>query len=271
MVAALRAQRYAEALELLQAFVAAYAQVRVWEHPLLPVLQLEIRLLETELLALEAERGDAYRQLLSFELWHQQELGVLLQEVLGLRRDTARYHRQESTYSESEYQQAKQRYQQQADARQEAETVAAHTFALDADGRARLKKLYYEAVWLCHPDRAAPAQQAAATAAAFQQLQTAYQQQNIAALEAQLVHLRQGQFTAVPALTTIETLRARRDALAAKHAELLRELAELRASEAFALAQADEAARAAYAATNRAALTAERDRLRQQLAQLEAT
>ena len=121
---------------------------------------------------------------------------------------------------------------------------------------------------LCHPDRAAPAQQPAATAA-FQQLQAAYQQQNLAALKAQLVHLRQGQFTAAPAPTTAETLRARRDALAAKHATLLQELAELRASEAFALAQADEATRDAYAATNRAALTAERDRLRQQLAQLE--
>ena len=62
--------------------------------------------------------------------------------MLGLRRDTARYHRQESTYSESECQQAKQRYQQQADARQEATAVGAHTFALDTDGRAQLKKLY---------------------------------------------------------------------------------------------------------------------------------
>ena len=50
---------------------------------------------------------------------------------------------------------------------------------------------------------------------------------------------------------------------------LLRELTELRTSEAFALAQADEAARATYAATNRAVLQAERDRLRQQLAQLQ--
>lgn len=268
VVAALRAQRYAEALPLLQAFVAAYGQMRVWEDPLLPVLQLEIRRLETELLALEAERGEAYRQLLSFELWHQQELGALLQEVLGLRRDTARYRRQESAYSESEYQQAQQRYQQQAEARQEAETVAAHTCALDAAGRAQLKNLYREAVQLCHPDRAAPDQQLAATAA-FQQVQAAYQQQNIVALEAQLAHLRRGQFTAAPALTTVETLRARRDALTAKHADLLGELTELRASEAFALAQTDEAARTAYAATNRTALTAERDRLRQQLAQLE--
>lgn len=268
VVAALRTHRYAEALELLQAFVAAYAQVRVWEDPLLSVLQLEIRLLKTELLALEAERGEAYRQLLSFELWHQQELGTLLQEVLALRRDTARYHRQESAYSESEYQQAKQRYQQQADARQAAANVAAHTYALDADGRAQLKKLYREAVQLCHPDRVAPAQQTAATAA-FQQVQAAYQQQNIAALEAQLVHLRQGRFTAASVLSTVESVRARHDALAAKHADLLRELTELRASEAFALAQADEAARSAYAAANRAALQAERDRLQQQLAQLQ--
>ena len=268
IVTALRAQRYAEALELLQAFIAAYAQVRVWEDPLLPILQLEIRLLETELLAIEAERGDAYRQLLSFELWHQQELGELLQEVLALRRDTARYRRQESAYSESEYQQAKQRYQQQADARQEAATVAEHTYALDVDGRAQLKKLYREAVQLCHPDRAAPNQQAAATAA-FQQVQAAYQQQNLVVLQEQLVHLRQNSFTVATPPTTIETLRARRDSLASKHAALLQELAELRNSEAFVLAQADETDRIAYANTNRTALTAERERLMQQLAHLQ--
>ena len=114
VLAALRAHRYAEATAALAAFVAAYAQVRVWEDPLLPALQLEIRLLEAELLALEAERAEAARLLLAFELWHQRELGELLQEVLALRRDVARYHRQESAYSESAYQQAKQRYQQQA-------------------------------------------------------------------------------------------------------------------------------------------------------------
>ena len=269
VVAALRAQRYAEALELLQAFVAAYAQVRVWEDPLLPALQLETRLLETELLALEAERGEAYRQLLNFELWHQQVLGELLQEVLGLRRDTARYHRQESAYSESEYQQAKQRYQQQAHDRQEAETVAAHTTALDVEGVAELKQLYRDAVKLCHPDRVAEEQREAATPL-FHQVQQAYERQNIAELQALLLNLQRGLFTAATRVfNSVETLRARRDALAARHAELLRELTELRASEAFALAQADEAARDAYAETNRAVLQAERDRLRQQLAELQ--
>ena len=44
---------------------------------------------------------------------------------------------------------------------------------------------------------------------------------------------------------------------------------DFRASDTFALTQTDETARAAYAATNRAALQAERDRLR--LVQLEKT
>lgn len=271
VVAALRAHRYAEALELLQAFVAAYAQVRVWEDPLLPALQLEIRLLETELLALDAERSDAYRQLLNFELWHQQELGELLQEVLGLRRDTARYHRQESAYSESEYQQAKQRYQQQAHDRQEAETVAAHTTVLDAEGLAELKQLHREAVKLCHPDRVAEAQKEAATPV-FHQVQQAYERQNLPELQALLLQLQQGLFAAAARVfSSVETLRVRRDALAARHADLLRELADLRASEAFALALADEAARATYAATNRAALQAERARLQQLLTRLRET
>ena len=120
LLTALRAGRYAEATTRLREFTAAYARVQVWEDPLLPALQLEIRLLETELLALEAERAEATRLLTAFELWHQRELGELLQTVLELRRDVARYFRQESAYSESEYQQTRQRYEQQAQDREQA-------------------------------------------------------------------------------------------------------------------------------------------------------
>lgn len=267
VLTALRAHRYAEATTRLQEFVAAYSQVRVWEDPLLPALQLEIRLLEAELLALEAERAEAYRLLLEFELWHQRELGELLQEVLALRRDVARYHRQESAYSESEYQQAKQRYQQQTREREQAQTEAAQTFALDADGRAALKKLYREAAQLCHPDRIAEEFQHAATQA-FQQVQNAYQHQDIAGLQATLLNLRRGIFTAATTQTSVERLKMRRDSLAANHAQLLHELATMRAAEAFALAQANEAARDAYLTTNRTILQNERDRLTAQREQL---
>ena len=267
VLAALRAHRYADATELLHAFVAAHAQVRRWEDPRLVALQLEIRRLEAEVLALEAERAEAGRLLAAFELWHQRELGELLQEVLALRRDVARHQRHASTYAEREYQRAEQRYQQQAHDREQAQAVAAQTFALDAEGRATLKKLYREAAQLCHPDRVAPAQQAAATAA-FQQVLSAYQRQDVAGLRAQLLELRNGRFAAAAAPTSTNLLQARRAALAATHADLLRELAALRASEAFALAYADETERATYLTTNHAALLAERDRLRAQYGQL---
>ncbi|WP_151088477.1 phospholipase D-like domain-containing protein [Hymenobacter baengnokdamensis] len=268
VLAALRTHRYAEATDLLQAFVAAHAQVRVWEDPHLAALHLEIRLLEAELLALEAERAEATRLLTAFELWHQRELGELLQEVLALRRDVASHQRHTSAYAESEYQRADQRYQQQAHDREQAQAVAAHTFALDADGRALLKKLYREAAQLCHPDRVADTQKAAATEA-FQQVLSAYQRQDVAGLQAQLLYLRRGLFTtATTTLSSVEVLRARRDTLASKHAALLHELTSLRASEAFALAQADEADQQTYLLANRNALLAERDRLRVQLEQL---
>jgi hypothetical protein len=265
ILAALRAHRYTEAIEQLQAFVAAYAQVRVWEDPRLAALQLEIRRLEAEVLALEAEQAEAGRLLTAFELWHEHELGELLREVLALRRDAARQQRHASAYAESEYQRAEQRYQQQEQHRQQTQATAAHTFALDPEGRATLKKLYREAAQLCHPDRVASAQQAAATAA-FQQVLAAYQRQDVAALQAQLSELRQGRFTAAPSPTSVDALTARRDTLAARHATLLRELTELRTAEAYQLAQADEATRATYLSTNRAALLAERARLRTQLA-----
>lgn len=267
VLTALRANRYAEATARLQEFVAAYAQVRVWEDPLLPALQLEIRLLEAELLALEAERAEAYRLLMNFELWYQRELGELLQEVLGLRRDVARYTRQESAYSESEYQRAKQCYQQQTQDREQAQAVAATTFTLDEDGRATLKKLYREAAQLCHPDRVAEEYKAAATQA-FQQVQNAHQHQDINSLQAYLLNLRKGIFTASNMQTSIERLKVRRDSLATNHAQLLRELTEARATEAYTLAQADEAAKEAYLSANRSVLQTERDRLIAQHEQL---
>ena len=73
---------------------------------------------------------------------------------------------------------------------------------------------------------------------------------------------------ATPALTSVAALQARRDQLAASHAALLRELADLRAADAYALAQAEEATRETYLNTNRAALEAERARLRAQLEKL---
>lgn len=267
ILAALRAHRYAEATAQLHAFVAAHAQVRVWEDPQLAALQLEIRRLEAELLALEAEQAEAGRLLTAFELWHQRELGELLREVLALRRDVARQQRHASAYAESEYQRAERRYQQHEQHREQTQATAAHTFALDAEGRATLKKLYREAAQLCHPDRVSAAQQQAATEA-FQQVLSAYQRQDVASLQAQLHDLRRGLFTAPGPVSSVEVLRVRRDALAAKHAGLLRELAELRAADAYALAQADEATRQSYLTTNRAALLAERDRLQAQYARL---
>ena len=266
---ALRTRRYAEAVTRLEAFVAAYSQVRVWEDPQAPALQLEIRLLEAELLALDAEHSEAFRKLLAFELWHQRELGELLQEVLGLRQEVARYFRQESAYSESEYQEAKRRYQEQARDREEATVAETRTHVLEEADRATLKQQYREAAQLCHPDRVAEEHRAEATAA-FQRLQDAYQRQDIAAVATLLKEVRQGIFAAAGvALATVAHLRERRDALAARHGEVLAELAALRTNEAYALAGADEAEREIYLAEHREVMLAERDRLKAQLVQLQ--
>jgi hypothetical protein len=261
VLVALRNQRYADAVAQLEEFVAAYAQVRVWEDPQVPALQLEIRLLEAELLALDEERSEAFRKLLAFELWHQHELGELLQQVLGLRRDTARVRRQESAYSESEYQEAKRRYEEQVRDREAAEAVAAHIYVLEAPDQATLKQQYREAAQLCHPDRVAEEQRETATAS-FQRLQDAYQRQDLGAVTTLLEELRQGVFAAAGVvLTTVTHLRTRRDVLAARHRELLQELAALRGNEAYELAIANEAMRATYLAEHRVALTIERERL----------
>jgi hypothetical protein len=199
--------------------------------------------------------------LLSFELWHQHELGELLQEVLGLRRDAARRHRRESTYSESEYQEAKRRYEEQVRDREAAEAAATHSYVLPLTDRATLKQQYREAAQLCHPDRVAEEHREAATVA-FQQLQDAYQRQDMQVVADLLGKLRRGVFVAAgTTLTTIAHLQARRDALAARHEALLQELTTLRNSEAYPLAIAGPEERESYLTEHRRALANERERL----------
>lgn len=182
----------------------------------------------------------------------------------------ARYYRQESAYSESEYQEAKRRYNQQARDREDAEEVAKQTYRLDATEQASLKRLYREAAQLCHPDRVTAAHRLVATAK-FQELQSAYQRQDRAAVLGLLENLRRGLFTAATnALTSVQVLRERRDALAATHTTLVRDLTALRSNSAYELAQADEASWLAYIQQNRGVLEGELTLLTAQLARLRA-
>ncbi len=262
VAAALRAGRLADAVTRIEELLQTLRTVQVWDDPRVAALRLEIRLLETEVVALENEHLDASRVLTMFHQRFTRELGALLEAILHLKTELAARARQQSAFAEAEYQQAQSRYDEQRRQRAASEAEAAQTIELDPATRADLKRAYREASLLCHPDRVAEADRPAATAA-FQKLQAAYQRQDIAAVQAQLHELRRGLFaTDDVARTDLAALTAQRDRLRRHQADLLAALAALRAAEAYALGR-DEAAAAAYLATTKTQLEAELTRLQQ--------
>ena len=260
---ALTAGRLTDAIALIDALLLAFAQITVWTDPRVATLQLEIRLLETEVVALTNEHLDASTTLTAFHQRFTRELGALLEEILRLKTALAARARQTSATAEAEYQRAQTRYDEQRRQRATTEAEAAQTLPLDAAARADLKRAYREASLLCHPDRVAEPDRPAATAA-FQRLEAAYRRQDLAAVRALLTDLRRGRFTpdAVPA-TDVQTLTAQRDHLRHQQSDLLAALAALRAAEAYALAT-DEAAATAYLASTKTQLEAELTNLRRQ-------
>jgi len=233
LVAHLEAGRYSAALVQLEAFLQLQARLTIYEDPLLATLRLEVRDLQYRLVAVEAELAEAERTLSHYNHAFAQHLGALTADILHLKQEHARRQRQQSAYAETEYEEARRRYD---DFRHEyAAEAEKMVLPLDAAGQQSLKKLYRHCATLCHPDKVAEHLRPQAEAA-FKRLRQLYEQQDLAAVEALAAELAQGIFDpAAPeaAKTDRAALQARRDHLARQLAQTLAALAALQANPTF--------------------------------------
>ena len=233
LLAQLEAGRYASVLAHIEEFLRVQSRLTLYEDPLLAALRLEVRDLQYRLVAVEAERAEAERKLSQYNHAFAGHLGALTQAILQLKQEHARRQRQQGAYAETEYEEARRRYD---DFRHDYAAEAGKTvLPLDAAGQQSLKKLYRHCATLCHPDKVAEHLRPQAEAA-FKRLQALYERQDLAQLQALAAELAQGIFDPAADLaapTDRAALQARRDHLARQLAQAVAALTALQADAVF--------------------------------------
>jgi hypothetical protein len=229
--------RYQEGVEAINTFIKNHSQVTTYIDPVIKALRMEIRILEYEIVALENERTDCEKVLRHFNMMMQKEIGNLLKKILRLKRDRAYKTRHESQYSESEYQEAKRIYEEQARHKEEAEKEEELIFTISENVKLDLKKLYKQCVVLCHPDKVADKDKDDA-AAIFIKLREAYVRQDIITVASIYEQLRRGWFTVDTEIVDDKgLLQKKKQEIIKKRGSILLDIEAIKASEGWQISQ----------------------------------
>lgn len=147
LVSLLRRGQYAESIERIDRFGKQHTTLATYVDAELSALKIEIRILELQGQALEAEKADIEKLLHEFSIQHSLRLGDLILKLLELRRAQA-ITDDEHTEAEQDYNNYNQEY---------TETRKQPHFELSSDEQRDLKRKFRKAAQLCHPDVVAEA------------------------------------------------------------------------------------------------------------------
>ncbi len=147
IVRLLRQGQFAEAIRQIDQFSKHNSALAVYIDAEIGALKIEIRILELQIKALEAERADIEKTLHEFSIQHTLQLGDLIIELLQHRREQAKTstEREEAQADYNHYHRDYSTIKQQP--RQE----------LTPEEQIELKKKYRKAAQLCHPNVVAKA------------------------------------------------------------------------------------------------------------------
>lgn len=179
--------KFQEAVIKLNVLLSRLRQISTWQDPEVPALQLEIRSLEWQLASLEDEKADIEKQIYAFNIRHNQELGELISSILRLKKQLAALeHDQEK---EEEAQKDYEEYQQNYE-----ESKTKKLNELSEIEQKELKDKFRQASKLCHPDKV-PDEQKKLAEQVFFELKTAYDSNDLAAVNRILNNLEQNIFS----------------------------------------------------------------------------
>ena len=147
LVALLRRGQFADAIAQIEQFGKQHTALAAWVDAELSALKIEIRILEVQVQALDAEKSDIEKTLHDFAVQHDLQLGDLILQLLEHRRAQA-VTESERHDAETDYESYQQQY---------AETRQQPRFELTDDEQRDLKRRFRKAAQLCHPDVVAEA------------------------------------------------------------------------------------------------------------------
>jgi len=151
IIGALQNKQFANAIELINAFVKQYSSISIYIDPEIAALQLEISLLEYELVALDNEIAGIEKQIADFNHQLHERLGLLMDQVYVEKLFYFFCNRKENEETEQQYQEAKTKYEEFT-----KENIAEgqkHFFEITEQESKEIKKAYKAASLLCHPDK----------------------------------------------------------------------------------------------------------------------
>jgi hypothetical protein len=235
LLEAIKQHHWEETEQILCELLAKGMALTIYESPEIPELQLSLRTLEAQIIALTTEKIETEQLIEQFSKRQNSIIGDILGQYLNLReRVYAKKAKQTGKTEDSQaYEEAKEEnesYQQSHDPNEGVSPLD----ALTPEQQAELKRLFRQASMLCHPDRVAEADKTQAQAV-FNQVHQSYKNADLATLRRLQNNLKDGKPFDDPAEMPTEVDQLRRQ-VARLRLEVERHIAaihELRKTETF--------------------------------------
>ncbi|WP_281336851.1 phospholipase D-like domain-containing protein [Flavobacterium eburneipallidum] len=189
-------KEFSQAVKLIQTFTSDYKKISLYSDPEIPALQLEIRSLEYQISSLSDEKTDIEKNIRSFELKYNEELGEIITKILLYKKILAEKianKSKEDKQKQHEYEEAKFDYEDFSKSYND-KLNEPKPLILDEEKLKELKKNYRKATKLCHPDKVTDDQKELATEI-FTDLKNAYDNNNLEKVNQILNDLEKGIFS----------------------------------------------------------------------------
>lgn len=188
-------KEFSQAVILIQTFTSDYKKVSIYNDPEIPALQLEIRSLEYQISSLSDEKTDIEKNIRSFELKYNEELGELITKILHYKKVVAERIAKESKndkQKQEEYEEAKFDYEDFSKSYND-KLNESKPLELNEQQQKELKINYRKASKLCHPNIISDEQEELANKI-FIDLKNAYDNNNLKLVNEILADLEKGIF-----------------------------------------------------------------------------
>lgn len=225
--------KYQESVIKLNILLSRLRQISTWQDPEVPALQLEIRSLEWQLASLEDEKADIEKQIFAFNIRHNLELGELISSILRLKKQLAALE-----HDQEKEEEAKKDYEEYQQNYEESKTKKLNE--LSEIEQKELKDKFRQASKLCHPDKV-PDEQKKLAEQVFFELKTAYDSNDLAAVNRILNNLEQNIFSSnskiinqkAKLISHLNSLLQKRETLEAmilslKHSEVVQKIEKIK-------------------------------------------
>ncbi len=192
----IKGEQLDEAITAIETFVRSRKQIAVYVDPEIPELSLELKSLEIQISALEAEKSELEKLLHTFNYRHAIEVGELIRRILLLRRDALKAEAEQDESKKDEFQEAQQDYEEYNQDFQE--TSKRELFKVTEAEQQELKATFRACSKMCHPDVVASEYKVEATKL-FARLSEANEKNDVAAVKAIYEQLQKGIFAPMSA------------------------------------------------------------------------